>query len=58
MPDIILDDIDHLGLKDILDVCKIGQRFDYFLDFIDKPPTDWAWIPLSDIPHAYTELIE
>ena len=58
VPDIILDDIDHLGLKDILDVRKIGRRFDYFLDFIDKPPTDRAWIPLSDIPHVYDELIE
>ena len=29
-----------------------------FLDFIDKLPTDWAWIPLSDIPHSYDELIE
>ena len=58
LPETVLKDSDHLQFREILDVQKIRCRFNYFLDFIHNPPTEQVWIPLSEIPHSYNEVIE
>jgi len=58
IPEIVLEEGIDLNVKGILDVRKIGRRFDYLLDFLDKPISERLWIPLSDIPSSYDEIIE
>ncbi|KZT51497.1 ribonuclease H-like protein, partial [Calocera cornea HHB12733] len=45
-------------IDDILDVRKIGQRFEYFVNFKDKPIDERTWVPLTDISTEANELIE
>ena len=58
IPEIVLEGEINLKIKEILDVRKIGRRFDYLLDFLDKPISDRSWVPLSEIPSSYDEIIE
>jgi len=58
IPDVILEGEIEMNIKEILDVRKIGRRFDYLLDFVDKPISDRSWTPLFKIPSSYDELIE
>jgi len=58
VPEVILEGGNLLKLKDIADVRKVGRRFDYLVEFLDKPASDRSWIPLSDIPNDYDELLE
>ena len=56
----ILEDESSPGsaIKEFLDVRRVGRRFDYFVDYENQPPTERAWIPLSDIPTTYNEALE
>ncbi len=54
----ILEGGNVLKLKDVLDVQKIGHQFDYLVEFLDKPTSDWSWIPLADILSNYDEILE
>jgi transposase InsO family protein len=47
-----------IPIKEFLDVRRIGRRFDYLVDFIDQPISERSWIPLSDIPSTYNEMLE
>ncbi len=46
------------AIKEFLDVRRVKRRFDYFVDFANQPPTERAWVPLSDIPTTYNESLE
>jgi len=54
----ILEGENSLKIKGILDIRKIGCRFDYLLDYVNKPIMEWSWIPLSDISNLYDGLIK
>jgi len=58
VPDVVLEGENVLKLKEILDVRKVGRRFDYLVEFLDKSLSERSWIPLSDIPSNYDEIIE
>lgn len=59
-PTPIVDDGSAPGfqIQQILDVRRVGRRFDYFVEFKGLPTTERAWIPLSDIPSSYNEVLE
>lgn len=44
-------------IQEILDVRKIGRRFDYLVDFKGQPISDRTWLPLSDISSDFNEMI-
>src|SRR5260370_29363584 len=54
----ILEGENTLNMKQILDICKTGHHLDYLLDYVNKPISDCSWVPLSDIPSSYNELLE
>ena len=56
----IVDDSSSPGIpiSAVLDVRRIGRRFDYLVDFEGALPTERAWIPISDIPATYNEILE
>ncbi len=58
IPEVVLEGGNILKLKDIADVQKVGRCFDYLVEFLDKPTSDQSWVPLSDIPNEYDELLE
>ena len=58
VPEVVLEGGNILKLKDVLDVRKIGCQFDYLVEFLDKPISDWSWIPLTNIPSNYDEILE
>jgi len=45
-------------IKAILDCRKIGHRYEYFIQWKSLPDSENSWIPLSDIPTTFNELIE
>ncbi len=47
-----------LSISSILDCRKIGHRYEYLIRWLDLPETDNSWIPLSDIPSTFNELID
>ena len=47
-----------LKFKKIIDVQKIGQRFEYLTEQLDKPSLETSWFLLSDILDLYDELLE
>jgi len=58
IPDMILEGENTLNIKQILDICKTGHCLDYLLDYVNKLISDCSWVPLSDIPSSYDELLE
>ncbi|KAH7919984.1 hypothetical protein BV22DRAFT_978033, partial [Leucogyrophana mollusca] len=52
------DDDPALSIHSIRDCRKIGHRFEYFVHFKSLPDSEDSWIPLSDIPTTYNELLE
>ena len=58
IPDMILEGENTLNMKQILDICKTGHCLDYLLDYVNKLISDCSWVPLSDIPSSYDELLE
>ena len=57
-PHVDNDSAPGFAIKEFLDVRRVGRRFDYFIDFADRPQTERAWVPLSDIPTTYNEALE
>ncbi|KAF5339905.1 hypothetical protein D9758_015029 [Tetrapyrgos nigripes] len=50
---------DSSSIHSILDIRKIGQRYDYLCHFNDSDSHDNdSWIPLSELPSTYNHLIE
>ncbi|SRR5258708_33833724 len=47
-----------LKIKKILDVHKVGWRFKYLAELLDKPISETSWFLLSDIPDLYDETLE
>jgi len=45
-------------IKSILDCRKIGHRYEYLVRWKSLPESEDSWIPLSDIPTPFNELIE
>ncbi len=58
LPDMQLEGEDGLHIKDFLDIWKVGQRFDYLVEFVGKPISEQLWIPLLKIPTSYDEFLE
>src|SRR5260370_3165326 len=56
--DVILEGENKLNIKQILDVRKTGHCLNYLLDYVDKLISDQSWVPLSDIPSSYDELLK
>lgn len=44
-------------IRSVLDVRRTGRRFDYLVDFVDLPVFERAWIPLTDMPPTYNQLL-
>ena len=53
-----LADNPALSIDKILDSCRIGHCFEYFIHFRSLPNSENSWLPLSDIPRTYDELID
>ncbi|TFK62865.1 hypothetical protein BDN72DRAFT_742394, partial [Pluteus cervinus] len=47
-----------LSIDKILDCRKFGHRFEYFIHFKGSDTTNDSWVPLSDIPTSFNELID
>ena len=45
-------------IKSILESRKVGQRYEYLVNWKDQPESENSWIPLSDIPSSHNELID
>lgn len=45
-------------IKSILDCRKIGHRYEYLVWWKSLPESENSWLPLSDIPISFNELIE
>jgi hypothetical protein len=45
-------------IKTILDCRKTGHRYEYLVRWKSLPESDDSWLPLSDIPTSFNELIE
>ncbi|KAI0078508.1 hypothetical protein K474DRAFT_1579819, partial [Panus rudis PR-1116 ss-1] len=45
-------------IHSILDSRKLGQRYEYPVRWKDTSAEEDAWIPLSDIPTTYNELLK
>ncbi|KAJ3476377.1 hypothetical protein NLI96_g11201 [Meripilus lineatus] len=45
-------------ISSILDSRKLGQRYEYLVHWKDTSPDEDSWLPLSDIPTLYNELLE
>jgi hypothetical protein len=45
-------------INDFLNCCKVGRRYNYFVDWVGLPNTKCSWISLSDIPTALNEKLE
>jgi hypothetical protein len=67
IPDHKLPSVPHLKLEvldnsrdieTILDACKVGQRYDYFIHWHNLPISERSWIPMSDIPTTLNEQME
>ncbi|KAF8322837.1 uncharacterized protein EI90DRAFT_2825793, partial [Cantharellus anzutake] len=54
----LLAEDNPLNIKKILDVRKVGRRFEYLLEQSDKPSSETSWFMLNDIPDTYNELLE
>ncbi|KAF9228285.1 hypothetical protein BS17DRAFT_662329, partial [Gyrodon lividus] len=50
-----LADDPALSIDKILDSHRVGHHFEYFCSL---PDSENAWLPLSDIPHTYDELLD
>ncbi|KAG2340613.1 hypothetical protein BDR05DRAFT_846490, partial [Suillus weaverae] len=46
------------NIKMILDCCKIGHRYEYLVWWKSLLESDDSWLPLSDVPTSFNELIE
>ena len=53
-----LADDPALSIDKILDSRRVGHRFEYFVHFRSLPNSENSWLPLSDIPRTYNELID
>ena len=58
VPEVVLETENVLKVKEIADVRKVGCHFDYLVEFLNKPSSKCSWIPLSNIPNNYNELLE
>ncbi|KAJ3495813.1 hypothetical protein NLJ89_g10573 [Agrocybe chaxingu] len=47
-----------LSISNFLDCRKTGHRYEYLVKWIDQPDSENSWIPLSDIPSSFNELLE
>ncbi|KAF8325617.1 uncharacterized protein EI90DRAFT_2931604, partial [Cantharellus anzutake] len=47
-----------LDIKRILDIRKVGCRFEYLVEHVNKPSSETSWYFLTDIPKPYDEVIE
>lgn len=45
-------------IKSILDCRKTGHRYEYLVRWKSLPESEDSWLPLSDIPTLFNELIE
>lgn len=45
-------------IHSVLDCVKIGHRYEYLVHYKDLPSSEDSWIPLTDIPRPYDELLE
>ncbi|KAG2335909.1 hypothetical protein BDR05DRAFT_839721, partial [Suillus weaverae] len=45
-------------IKSILDCHKTGHRYEYLVQWKSLPKSEDSWLPLSDIPTLFNELIE
>ena len=57
-PQLALAGENPLKIRKVLDVQKIGQRFEYLVEQLDKPTSETSWFLLSDIPDLYDENLE
>src|SRR5258708_29824294 len=57
-PQLALAGENPLKIRKVLDVQKIGQRFEYLVEQLDKPMSETSWFLLSDIPDLYDENLE
>jgi transposase InsO family protein len=45
-------------IKTILNCCKIGHHYEYLIRWKSLPESEDSWLPLSNIPTSFNELIE
>ena len=56
--ELVVDNDPSLSIHSILDCRKVGHRYEYLVHFKNSSDSEDAWIPLSDIPTTYNELLE
>ncbi len=57
-PQLMLSSENPLKIRKLLDVRKIGWRFEYLVEQLDKPISETSWFLLSDILNSYDETLE
>jgi hypothetical protein len=56
--ELLVDNDPALSIHSIQDCRKVGHRYEYLIHFKNSSNSEDAWIPLSDIPTTYNELLE